>query len=335
MRPSEVMSAGMMPAFDLPGEATPGQFGPTILVALPVAHACAQNSAVSCTGTPSVITTASGIPASMASTTADLVPAGGTKMTDTFAPVLVIASSPVPKTGTSRPESSMVWPAFRGFVPPTTFAPAAIMRAPCLLPSDPVMPCTMILLSAVRKIAMSCSRWGRGGQLGGAPRRIVHRGHLLDDGNGRLVQDAAALRRPVAVQPDHDRVPHRRAMLGQQPDRGHDAVGHRVARGDAAEHVHQHALDARVRQHDLQAVGHDFSRSAAADVQEVGGPDAAELLAGVGDDVEGGHHQAGPVSDDPDFALELHVVQVLGLGPRLQRIRRARVREPVPVLTEG
>ena len=39
IRPSVVMSAGMMPAFDFPGEAMPGQFGPTILVAFPFAHA--------------------------------------------------------------------------------------------------------------------------------------------------------------------------------------------------------------------------------------------------------------------------------------------------------
>ena len=36
IRPSVVMSAGMMPALDLPGEATPGQFGPTMRVALPL-----------------------------------------------------------------------------------------------------------------------------------------------------------------------------------------------------------------------------------------------------------------------------------------------------------
>ena len=37
IRPAVVMSAGMMPALDLPGEATPGQFGPMILVRLPAA----------------------------------------------------------------------------------------------------------------------------------------------------------------------------------------------------------------------------------------------------------------------------------------------------------
>ncbi len=39
IRPSEVMSAGMMPALDLPGEATPGQLGPTILVTFPLSTA--------------------------------------------------------------------------------------------------------------------------------------------------------------------------------------------------------------------------------------------------------------------------------------------------------
>src|SRR5580704_9524415 len=110
------MSAGMMPAFDLPGEATPGQFGPTILVLLPREHAYAQNSAVSCTGTPSVITIAMPIPASTASMTASLVPAGGTKTTDTSAPVSAIASPTVANTGTPRPDRSTTWPALRGLV---------------------------------------------------------------------------------------------------------------------------------------------------------------------------------------------------------------------------
>src|SRR5215472_12623236 len=100
------MSAGMMPALDLPGDATPGQLGPTIRAALPREQACAQKAAVSCTGMPSVITMTSPIPASTASITASLVPAGGTKTTDTSAPVAAIASPTVPKTGTLEPASS-------------------------------------------------------------------------------------------------------------------------------------------------------------------------------------------------------------------------------------
>src|SRR5215813_1264466 len=213
IRPSLVMSAGMIPALDLPGEATPGQFGPTMRVSLPCAQAYAQNSAVSCTGMPSVITITSGIRASIASITALLVPAGGTKTTDTSAPVAAIVSATVPNTGIWLPPRSTVWPALRGLVPPTTLVPAASIRRPCLLPSEPVMPWIRIRLSPVRKIAISCSRRGRGRlpagrQLRRAARGIVHRVNLLDHGQSRAGEDAAALGRVVTVQPDHDRVGH-------------------------------------------------------------------------------------------------------------------------------
>src|ERR1700746_1262196 len=108
------MSAGMMPALDLPGEATPGQFGPMIRVAFRAAQAYAQNSAVSCTGTPSVITMTSGILASIASITAALAPGAGTNTPDTSAPVAEMVSATVPKTGTSATPRSTVWPALRG-----------------------------------------------------------------------------------------------------------------------------------------------------------------------------------------------------------------------------
>ena len=49
---------------------------------------------------PSVITMTSGIAASTASITASLVPACGTKTTETSAPVASIASATVPNTGT-------------------------------------------------------------------------------------------------------------------------------------------------------------------------------------------------------------------------------------------
>src|SRR5271165_3383168 len=202
------MSAGMMPALDLPGEATPGQFGPTMRVLLPAAHARAQNSAVSCTGTPSVITMHSGICASIASITASLVPDAGTNTTDTSAPVSAMVSATVPNTGTSVPFSSMVWPALRGLVPPTIAVPAASIRAPCLRPSEPVMPWIMTRLWPVRKMAISCSLRCRAGQFGGPAGRAVHRRHLLDHLVGRLLQDAPALGGVVPVQADHDRTVH-------------------------------------------------------------------------------------------------------------------------------
>src|SRR5580658_4992430 len=293
IRPSVVMSAGMMPALDLPGEATPGQFGPMILVRLPTALARAQNSAVSCTGIPSVITMHSGISASIASMTASLVRSAGTKMTDTSAPVAAMVSATVPNTGTSAPLRSTVWPALRGLVPPTILVPAASMRAPCLRPSEPVMPWIMTRLWPVRKIATSCPLRGQSGagQFRGPPGRAVHRRHLLDRGDACLVQDASSLGSVVAVEPDHDRPVHLLAAGGEHRDGRDDPVGHRVTRGDAAEHVDQHAADARVGQHDLQAVRHHLGGGAAADVEEVGRLDPAELLARVSHHVQGGHHQ--------------------------------------------
>src|SRR5208282_594451 len=148
------MSAGMMPALDWPGEATPGQFGPTILVRLPAAT--------------------------------------------------------VPNTGTSAPFSSIRWPALRGLVPPTIAVPAASIRAPCLRPSEPVMPWIMTRLWPVRKMAISCSfrccaGWSDARQFCGPARRAVHRRHLLDHADRRVVEDAPAVGGVVPVQPDHDR----------------------------------------------------------------------------------------------------------------------------------
>src|SRR5215475_14937709 len=170
---------------------------------------------------PSVITTTSGIPASTASITAPFVPAGGTKITDTSAPVAAMVSATVPNTGNGVPPRSTVWPALRGLVPPTTVVPAASIRRPCLLPSEPVMPWIRIRLPPFRKIAISCSRRGRGRplpagrQLRRAPRGIVHRVNLLHHGQSRVGEDTAALRRVVAVQPDHDRVGHLLTASGQ------------------------------------------------------------------------------------------------------------------------
>src|ERR1044072_3404170 len=224
----------MIPALDLPGLITPGQFGPTIRVLLPVAQACAQNPAVSCTGMPSVITTHNPIPASIASTTAAFANFGGTNTTVTSAPVADIASPTELNTGSDRPsltsEKSALCPPLPGLTPPTTCAPDASTRRVCLVPSAPVMPCTMILLSSVRKIAISRPLCGK---LSGLTRRIVHGVHLLQPGQRRLGQDPAALLGVVAVQPHDDRLVHRVAPAVQQLEGLHDPVRDRVAGRDA------------------------------------------------------------------------------------------------------
>src|SRR5712692_2387641 len=257
-RPSAPLSAGIIPAFDVPGEGIPGRFGATVRVVCPRAPASTQNTAVSCTGMPSVITMTSGTRASMASITAAFVPAGGTNTTETSAPVAATVSATVPNTGTAVPPRSTVWPALRGLVPPTTLVPAAIMRAPCLLPSEPVMPWTMIRFCAVRKIAISCSRRGQAGQLGGTPRRLVHSRYLLDDSDARLGEDPAAFSRVVAVEPDHDRKAHLLAPLGEDADRSDNPDRHLVARGDAAEDINQDRANRGIGEHDVEAVCHDL-----------------------------------------------------------------------------
>src|SRR5215470_11420427 len=263
------MSAGMIPALDLPGDATPGQLGPTMRVALPREHAYAQKAAVSCTGMPSVITMTRPIPASTASMTASLVPAGGTNTTDTSAPVADMASATVPNTGTLEPPSSTDWPALRGLVPPTTWVPAAIMRAPCLRPSEPVMPWTMTRLWPVRKIAISCSRNGQAGQFGGAPRRVVHRRHLRDN----PVRDLVA-RGNAAEDVDKDGA-HRRVRKDNVQAVRHDFGGRAAADIEEVRRAHATELLARVgdhverRHHKAGAVADDADLPVEFDVVEV------------------------------------------------------------------
>src|SRR5215469_14913140 len=272
---------------------------------------------------PSVMTMASGICASIASMTAALAPAGGTKITEVSAPVAAIVSATVPKTGTWASSRSTVWPALRVLVPPTTVVPAASIRRPCLRPSEPVTPWIMIRLSPVRKIAISGSCRGRGGgvrastagrQFRGAARGVVHGLGLLDHGEAGVAEDRPPGRGVVAVKTDHDRPGDLLAVLVEHAERRHDAVRHGVAGRDSAEHVDQHTAHVRVRQHDLEAVGHDLGRGSATYIEEVRGPDPAERLAGQGHHVQCGHDQPGPVTDDAHLPFELDVVEVLRPG---------------------
>ena len=65
---------------------------------------------------------------------------GGTNTTETFAPVALIASATVLKTGSDTPSISTTCPPLPGVTPPTTLVPEANMRRVCLVPSEPVIP---------------------------------------------------------------------------------------------------------------------------------------------------------------------------------------------------
>src|SRR6185369_15685245 len=198
------------------------------------------------------MTTASGISASIASSAASLVNFGGTKMTETLAPVCSIASATEANTGTP----SWDWPALRAFTPAITFAPDAAMRLACLLPSEPVMPCTTIRLFSSSQMAIASlflSDSGRGGgELGGELRRAVHGVHRPDDGEVGLGENAAALLGVVAVETHDQRGGH----VTDQLKGLDDAVGDRVAGGDPAEDVDEDALHRRVGENDRKTVRH-------------------------------------------------------------------------------
>src|ERR1700754_3733973 len=186
MGPGPLMLAGVMPTNDCPGVMMPGQLGPMMRVLLPFSTLYAHAYALSCTGIPSVMTTSSGISASIASMIASLANLGGTKMIDTSAPVFSIASTTVPNSGSSMSLSltslcDTVVPALRALTPPTILVPALSIRAVCVVASDPVMPWTMTLLSFVKKIAMSVLSGLRGfGFGGGDVGGFVHRADLGD-----------------------------------------------------------------------------------------------------------------------------------------------------------
>src|SRR5579884_2428555 len=165
---------------------------------------------------PSVMTTSSSIPASIASMMASLANFGGTKMIDTVAPVFSMASTTVPKTGNSMssPLASLcatLVPALRALTPPRICVPAFSIRAVCAVASLPVMPCTMTFESLVRKIAIGAPlslRSPRLGarQLGGLVRGFVHRGNQCHQRVVRFGQDPSALFDVVAVEPDNQRL---------------------------------------------------------------------------------------------------------------------------------
>src|SRR3954467_4005633 len=236
---------------------------------------------------PSVMTTASPMPASTASMTAAFANGGGTKMTLTSAPVSFMASATPPKTGTLVPSKSTLVPALRGLTPPTMAVPEASMRCVCLLPSEPVMPWTMTLLFSLRRIdiLVSCPEsWAavrrRRVRRPGARRRPSCRPRSPADGwprrgcGGPLRRLCAggggggwaALFGVVAVEADDERL---RRLVAEDAQGRDDAVGDGVAGGDPAEDVDEHALDGRVAQDDVQPVGHHLGRGAAADVEEV------------------------------------------------------------------
>src|SRR6202034_2245532 len=125
IEPSRWMRAGMMPILALPGEMTPGQFGPISLESEFLI--LAQTFTMSSVGMPSVMQTIRGKPA---------------------------ASATVLKTG----QLSCVVPPLPGVTPPTTTVPYSAAPLAWNVPSLPVIPCTINRVFLSTKTAILCPR---------------------------------------------------------------------------------------------------------------------------------------------------------------------------------
>ena len=120
-----------------------------------------------------------------------------------------------------------------------------------------------------------------------------------DERVGGLVEDRASLLDVVAVEADDERLGCRVA------ERLQSALTMPLATASHAvippKTLTKTDLTCGIAEDDVEAVGHDLGRGAAADVEEVRRLHAAVLLTGVGDDVEGRHDEACAVADDADL----------------------------------
>src|SRR6201996_5200220 len=191
----------MMPILALPGEITPGQFGPMrreleFLSTL-------QTLTISLTGMPSVMQMMSGSFAALASRMASAANGGGTKITVALAPVFSIASSTVSNTG----QPSWVVPPLPGVTPPTTLVPYSAQPLGWNVPSLPVIPCTMSRVFSSTNTDIDCSRsLGRGlcfGCFDGLVRRVLH-GLADDEVEAGVLKDFTALLHVGALQAEDD-----------------------------------------------------------------------------------------------------------------------------------
>ena len=113
------------------------------------------------------------------------------------------------------------------------------------------------------------------------------------------VQDHARLCNIGSLKTHHQR--HREANVLCCSN---DGACNAVALHDAAEDIHQHALDGCIGEDDSECFGNRLLRGAAADVQEVCWVAAVQF-----DDVHGAHRQTSAVDEAADVAVESHKIQ--------------------------
>src|ERR1700744_2859844 len=290
------MRPGIMPIFALPGEITPGQFGPTSLDF--DCFTTLQTLTMSLVGMPSVIQIIRGSFASSASRIASAANGGGTKITVALAPVFSTASATVSNTR----QPSCVVPPLPGVTPPTTLVPYSAQPLAWKVPSLPVMPCTMsrVFSSTNTDIdgSSSLSRgflFGSRNHFGGG---VLH-GFSDNEVQPRVLQNLASLLDVRALQAkDHGNL--HVGLFG----RFYHPLCQGVDAQDAAKNIDEHGLHVLVREQDLEGVLDLLLISTAAHVEEIRG-----RAAGILDDVHRRYGQAGAVHHAGDVAVQLDVIQ--------------------------
>src|SRR5699024_952138 len=133
------------------------------------------------------------------------------------------------------------------------------------------------------------------GQLGGFVCAFVHGGR---NGDQRVVgfgQNGAAFFHLVSVQADNQLFG---CCIAKDFQCLHDTAGNLVTRGDTNENVYEYGIDLFVAQNHIQSIGHNLCVSTATDIEEVCWFNVAMVFTGVGNHVQGGHNQAGTVTND-------------------------------------
>src|SRR5436853_4996818 len=160
-----------------------------------------------------------------------------------------------------------------------------------------------------------CSPWARssrspGRQGHGGAGGIEHR-RTRDEPIGlKSLEDLSALVGVGAVESDDDGRADVNALEGLD-----DALGDLLSARDTSEHIDEDRPHLLVRVDHLQGVRHDLRVGPAADVEEV-----RRLPPDLVDHVARAHGQSRTVGDDPDLAVEAHVLQPLLPAQGLPRI---------------
>ena len=288
-----------MPAFDLPGEMIPGQFGPMIRVRLPFAHRVRPEPRRVVHRDP--LGDHHGQP-DRGVDRLDHRALGERRRheddADIGAGLLHRLLDRRRRPARSCPPMVTEVPALRAFTPPTMFVPAASIFVGvlgALGPGQALDDDLAVLVQEDRHDQAPATLRKLGGLVG----RIVHRVRLGDQRVVRRVEDPPALGDVVAVQPHDQRLARLvTAAIFSASTMPLATASHAVIPPNTLTNT---LLTSGSRRIDVQPVRHHLRRRAAADVEEVRRLHPAVLLTGVGHHVQRGHHQARTVADDPDL----------------------------------